>query len=135
MRRRSRLFPFAACLAVCAASVAGCGGGDDDDGSSGRTVTVTDGKITVDAEDVRFDVGTIDATAGPLDVTLVEKGSLDHTFVVEDSDGNTVDGTLAVSASKDQDSGTYELEPGDYDFYCDIPGHRGQGMEGTIVVE
>ena len=27
------------------------------------------------------------------------------------------------------------LEPGEYTFYCDIGGHRQQGMEGKIVVE
>ena len=40
-----------------------------------------------------------------------------------------------MSGSGDTDTGTYPLEAGEYDFFCDIPGHRGQGMEGTIVVK
>ena len=77
----------------------------------------------------------IDTSCDETSVALVEKGSLEHTFVVEDSDGKQVGGKLQVSGGSGDDSGTYDLKAGDYDFFCDIPGHRGQGMEGTIVVK
>jgi plastocyanin len=28
-----------------------------------------------------------------------------------------------------------DLKPGTYTFYCDYPGHRAQGMEGTLTVK
>jgi plastocyanin len=127
---RRVLFLAVTLVAACAVLFAACGG---DDGG-GKTVTAQDGKVTVTARDVSFDVKTIDATPGTLTVTLIEKGSLDHTFVVEKGD-TTVGPKLAVSASKDQDSGAYDLKAGDYVFFCDIPGHRAQGMEGNIVVK
>ena len=101
----------------------------------GQTVTATDGKVTIEARDTKFDVETINATPGDLEITLVEKGNLEHTLVVEDADGEKVGDRLEVSGSGSTDSATYPLEAGEYDFYCDIPGHRGQGMEGTIVVK
>lgn len=32
-------------------------------------------------------------------------------------------------------SATLNIEPGDYIFYCSIPGHREAGMEGTLTIE
>ena len=138
MRGRSILVGFVAVVAAGLLLLGACGGDDDDSGGSGgsaETVTPTDGKVTIEARDVKFDVKTINTTPGDLEITLVEKGNLEHTLVVEDADGTTVGGKLAVSGSGDTDTGTYPLEAGEYVFFCDIPGHRGQGMEGTIVVK
>ena len=88
-------------------------------------------RVTVDAEDMKFDVDEIDTAPGALEVTLVQKGSLDHTFVVEDADGDDGRRQARGEHGQEEDSGTYELEPGDYEYFCDVPGHRGQGMEGS----
>jgi plastocyanin len=125
MRRFSRPLLIVALFAA-ASALAACGG---DDGGGGKTVTATGGKVTVEAHDIRFDVGTINADAGELEVTLVEEGNQQHTFVIKG-----VEGKLAVTPSDDSDTGTFTLEPGEYEYFCDIPGHEGQGMKGTLVV-
>jgi len=133
MRLRSRPVLLACAAIVAIAPACGGGGGGGDGG--GRTVTVTNGQVTVEARDISFDIGRIETAPGPLDVTLVEKGVLNHTFVVENADDDQVGEKLSVSNRQKEDSGTFELAAGEYEFYCDVPGHRNQGMEGTLVVE
>jgi plastocyanin len=132
MRRRLHCIALVAGVLGGAAALAACGG---DDGGGGESVTVTNGRVTLEARDTEFDITEIETAPGDLEVTLVERGSLDHTFVVEDADGTKIDPRLAVGGGTDRDAGSYALEPGDYDYYCDIAGHRGQGMEGTLVVQ
>lgn len=133
MRLRSRPVFLASCAAIVAIAPA-CGGDDDGGGGGGRTVTATNGQVTVEARDISFDIGRIETAPGPLDVTLVEKGVQNHTFVVENADGDEVGDKLSVSNGQKEDSGTFELDAGEYEYFCDVPGHRAQGMEGTLVV-
>ena len=101
--------------------------------SSGKstdvTKTVTDGKITVEGFDnLHFDVGTIKTAAGPLEVTFVNKGGMEHTFKVTGTD-------FELKASGGQTkTGTVTLEKGTYEFECTIPGHAQAGMKGQIEV-
>ena len=115
-----------ATLVVLIVAFAACGG---DGGGGDVTKTATDGKITVAARDISFDVDTIEAKPGELEVTLVEEGALEHTFKI-----NGQDGELKVDSDTDRDTGTWDLDPGDYEFECTIAGHASQGMKGKIVV-
>jgi plastocyanin len=124
---RSRSVMLAAFVVACVGGLAACGG---DDGGGGPTKVATGGKITVGARDIEFDVGTIEAQPGELEVTLVQEGALEHTFKIEDNDLE-----LKVTGSVERDSGTWDLDPGDYEFECTVPGHAAQGMKGTVVVE
>jgi plastocyanin len=139
MRRTVARRPFSPAVLVVAAALGftlllgACGGGGG--GGDKKTITASNGKAAVEAHDIFFNVKQINANAGKLDVTLEEKGSLDHTFVVQDRDDKDVGDRLAVSPGKGSQSGSYDLTPGTYTFFCDIPGHRGQGMEGKIVVK
>lgn len=39
-----------------------------------------------------------------------------------------------VAASGEQAERVVDLAAGNYVFFCDVPSHRGLGMEGTITV-
>ena len=57
--------------------------------------------------------------------------SIPHDVAVEDPrvrsrrDGARLGGSTST---------TVELQPGTYTFFCDVPGHREGGMEGTLTV-
>jgi plastocyanin len=117
-----------ALLASFALLVAACGGGGGS--SASQTKTAVGGKIDVNAYDpYRFDVKTINASPGPLTVTLHEKGSSEHTFTISSPKFE-----IKVTADKPEASGTVTLAAGTYTFKCSFDGHAAAGMVGKIVV-
>jgi plastocyanin len=122
-----RLLVAAAAIAI---PLAACG--DDDEGGGGGG-DLPEGAVVLEALDsLEFRPDAVTADAGEVTFGLVNEGSLPHTFVIEDLEDDL---KLTVSGSGATDDGSIELEAGDYVFYCDIPGHRGGGMEGTLTVE
>ena len=111
---------------LAAASLGACGGSGG--GGSEPTKTATGGAITVGAYDIRFDVGEIKAAPGPLTVTLDNHGAVEHTFKI---DGTSL--ILRANGGKSA-TGSVTLAKGTYGFECTIPGHKAQGMKGTVVV-
>lgn len=115
---------------VAAVALAACGG-DDTSVSFEPDDGVVDGSVTVIGSDIAFDRDDYVAAAGPVEITLANEGSIVHSLVVED-----VDGMRLVTQSKgDEDTGTVDLEAGEYVIFCDIAGHRNAGMEATLTVE
>ena len=58
---------------------------------------------------------------------------LTHDVAIEDSSGKTIGKTDLIAEGSD--SATVDLKPGEYTFYCTVPGHREAGMEGTLTVK
>lgn len=107
-----------------------CGGGGDDDSSADSGLSVEDADLTVVGEDIEFTRTAYTADAGELTVALVNEGVLPHTLVIED-----VDGFKLSTGQGDEDVDRVSLEAGEYVIYCDVPGHRAEGMEATLTVE
>jgi plastocyanin len=126
-RHRNRRVPLAAVLA-CGLFLSACGGGG---GGGGTTKTAVDNKIDVNASDpYNFDVKTINASAGPLTISLHEKGGQEHTFTISDPKFE-----LKVTPGHPEATGTVTLEAGKtYPFKCSFDGHAAAGMVGKIVV-
>jgi plastocyanin len=128
---RRRTTPLLLC-ALALTVLGACGGGG---GSSAKcpakvdTKTVAAGEITVCASDIKYDVGTIKATAGPVKITLVNDGDIFHTLRIPDADGFE----LKANGGKTV-SGTVTLKKGSYAFDCTVSGHAAAGMKGKIEV-
>lgn len=73
--------------------------------------------------------GTLEADG--IEFTIDNEGQVQHTFVIE---GLEEEFKLDAQ-SGETDSGAFQLDPGSYVFYCDVPGHRESGMEGTLEVQ
>jgi plastocyanin len=131
-RARQSSIAAVVALALCTLVVGACGGDDDDSTSTteGKSVTVTDGEVTVIGRDVVFDVTEINTKPGPLTVTLVNDGAQQHSFRLDEPEEFRIE----ASAGQEDTGTTGDLPPGTYQYYCDIPGHRAT-MHGQLVVK
>jgi plastocyanin len=115
-----------------AAVVAGCGGGGGGGGSSSYKQPSGPTQMTVDIKggNFFFDPKDPQAPAGVDAIKLTSEGG-QHTLVF---DGGKVPGFKLQANSGESAQLKVNLKPGKYTFFCDIPGHRAAGMEGTLTV-
>jgi plastocyanin/mono/diheme cytochrome c family protein len=104
------------------------------DGGETPTTTETTGPsdgTTVDLVDIAFEQAELRIAANTdVVVTLVNKGAAPHTFDIDDLNihsGNVDPGTTTTV--------TINAAPGEYEYYCEIPGHKQQGMVGKLIVK
>ena len=139
-----RLLMLMMAVAALALAAAACGGDDDDEETEEPAVAETTteegdgggegGGATLDlAADPggspAFDQDSLTAPAGEITINLTNESGMPHNVAIDGMDAvsetiTTGSTTLAVT-----------LEPGEYTFYCAVPGHREGGMEGTLTVE
>lgn len=88
------------------------------------------GPATWVAVDIDYSEAPDEVTAGEVEVELVNEGAILHNVVIEELN----DETILEAEGGEADSGTVQLEPDTYTYYCDVAGHRAAGMEGTLTV-
>lgn len=120
--RRTPLFHLLVALTAVVV-LAACGGGEPGGRADGTVLEV------LGTDDLTFEPSELSAPPGEITVELTTE-EINHTFVIEQLD----DREVVAAGANETASGTVELEPDTYTFYCSIPGHREAGMEGTLTV-
>ena len=138
MTRRLMLLLFA--VLALALGGAACGGDDDDEAADEPAAeeTTTHDETTEEGEHLTltadpdgafsFDQTELTAAAGEVTIELVNESGIPHNVEIE---GDGVSDTITEGSTELMAS----LEAGEYVFFCNIPGHREGGMEGTLTVE
>ena len=129
-------------LLALLAALAGCGGGDDDDGGAQATqpaeTTPDSGgasqTLQIEADPsgaLRFTTDSLQANAGEVTIVMENPSSVPHDVAIK---GGGVDekGEIVGKGEKSEVSAT--VEPGNYEFYCSVPGHEAAGMKGELTV-
>jgi plastocyanin len=88
--------------------------------------------LIVHAIDINWREKELKIGPGTVGIQMVNEGSIAHTFVFE---GVTSGRKLSTPGAGDTDQAKFELQPGTYVYFCDVPGHRQGGMEGTLIVD
>jgi plastocyanin len=136
-----------AAAALAATGVAACGSSDNK--SSDSTAAATESTASTGASTggaattlavsadpsgaLKFNTDKLTAKAGKVTIDFDNPATLSHDVVVQDQSGNEVTRTDLIAQSKA--STTAELKPGTYTFFCDVPGHKEGGMQGTLTVQ
>lgn len=105
------------------------GGKEAGGGGSGGTVSVEANP----EGNLEFVSTSISAKAGTDTLEFTNESPVPHDVKIENSKGEEIGGTEIVSEGTE--SASVELEPGEYTFFCSVPGHRQAGMEGTLTVK
>ena len=87
--------------------------------------------IRADPQALAFDTDELEAEAGSVTIEMENPSAVPHNIAIE-GDGVEEEGEVVEQGGVSRVSA--ELEPGEYTFYCSVPGHREAGMEGTLVV-
>lgn len=89
-------------------------------------------KVAADPSgELAFTSDHLSAKAGSTTIEFDNPYSTPHNAEIEDADGNVVAETETISGSTA--TATADLQPGTYTYFCDVPGHREAGMEGTLT--
>jgi plastocyanin len=91
------------------------------------------GAFTIEAGEFFFENLQGTYWAGDIGVTLDNVGGAEHNIVVVGANEGS-DNPVAQALGGEEATGTVNLFEGEYVYYCSIPGHRAQGMEGTLTV-
>jgi plastocyanin len=141
-------------LLLAALALVACGGGDDSttetaaepqttqpsgnegekeaEGGSEGSAAVFD--VEADPSGgLAFTTDEASVEAGNVTVNFSNPSSAPHDVRIEDPKGKDLGGTEVIV--ENNESAEVTLKPGEYTFYCSVPGHRQGGMEGKLTVE
>ena len=86
------------------------------------------GDLVIAATNARFSTNTLTADHGTVTVDFTNNDLFWHTFTV------SALGVDIRSPVKGHERVSFNAQPGTYEFFCAIPGHKQIGMRGTLVI-
>jgi uncharacterized cupredoxin-like copper-binding protein len=123
-------------------TLSACGGGDDTSSTSAATTTesttaasgggAASSSVDISETEYKLDPADPTAKAGSVTFTVANDGGVTHSLEVE---GNGVEEETDDISAGQSAKLTVDLQPGTYEIYCPIDGHRDLGMEGTLTVQ
>ena len=82
---------------------------------------------------LEFEPPRLAAEAGTITLAYDNPSPITHNIFLQDTEETVIAESESIAEGEVEISA--ELPPGEYFYYCDIPGHRDGGMEGTLTVQ
>lgn len=123
--------PAALALAVVLPLLGACASDNGEAAPDASNQPPPSATVTFEARDNSFTPEQAAVPAGAIEIVVRQAGTNPHTFLFEGIGSAFL---LEVTQSGAVARGVIELSAGTYTFFCDVPGHRADGMEGTLTV-
>jgi plastocyanin len=106
---------------------------------AGKPAVEQNGKLQIDADptgQLAYVTNKASATAGPVTIAMGNNSGVAHNLAVQSGTGpsGAVLGATKI-IPKGVATASFKLKAGTYTFFCQVPGHRQAGMEGTLTVK
>jgi len=122
-------------LLLLLSGLAACGGSGGGGGSAGGAGGgAPAGSIQVGMSEFKFTPSTLQAKSGTVNFLLNNTGTTAHDMVIADAAGKQVAKSELVQPGNQATFTVANVPAGTYTIFCDVPGHRAAGMEGTLTV-
>ena len=148
-------------IALAAIALAGCGNDSGTTTTTASQATAASGggggqaTIAIKMGEFYFSPSDVTAKAGPTTIEAPNEGAAEHEMVLfktnmdpaklpTEASGEVNEekmdkvaesaGEIADVEGGETKSGQFELTPGKYVMFCNLPGHYAQGMYGTLTV-
>jgi plastocyanin len=119
-----------------AAEAEGEGGAAQGGGASGQAPPAAQSTFELTSPEdgsLVFEPDSLQTTAGNLTIAYANPSPVPHSVAVEDVEEQLLGESDTITGSEAEIS--VDLVPGEYVFFCTVPGHREAGMEGAITAE
>ena len=97
-----------------------------------KPIAAKGGVLTIAAEEtgaLAFETSKATAEAGTLEFVMPNPSPIQHNIALKGGP------TGAVVGSGGESRFSAPVKPGEYEFYCSVPGHEEGGMKGTLTVK
>jgi plastocyanin len=92
-------------------------------------------KLAADPSQLAFTTDSLSAKPGSLTIDFDNPNpSLAHDVCVDSTSGDEL-GCSELVTGGSTTLALNDLKPGDYTFFCSVPGHEASGMKGTLTVK
>lgn len=110
-------------------------GAEDEQGDHDHSAGMVDPdapEVEIEAVEFAYDVSSLEIEAGlPVTIALRNHGMLEHDITIEGFEH------LGVAHAQPGEEAAFTVsidQPGEYRYYCTVPGHLEAGMEGLLTV-
>lgn len=98
--------------------------------SGGGTATSAAGAAAITLSEFKYAPGDLQVKAGePFKLSVKNAGTVEHDFTID-----AVGLKVHVNVGQLAERQIKALEPGTYEIYCSILGHKEAGMKGKLIV-